>query len=71
MYSEPNETSKMELSAKKIACIQPLIIFTKHFILDDSQGYEYASDKAKENPSALSLIPQIIRTAIPANFFHF
>ena len=47
MYSEPNETSKMELSAKEIDCIQPLIIFTKHFILDDSQGYEYASDNAK------------------------
>ena len=71
MYSEPNETSKMELSAKEIDCIQPLIIFTKHFILDDSQGYEYASDNAKENPSALSLIPQIIRTAIPANFLLF
>ena len=45
-YSEPSETSKMELSA--IAdCIQPLTIFAKHFILGVSQGYEYVPDKAK------------------------
>ena len=48
----------MELSAKIVDCIQLLIIFAKHFILGVSQGYEYASDKAKQNPGALSLIPQ-------------
>ena len=31
-YSEPSETSKMELSAKIVDCIQPLAIFAKHFI---------------------------------------
>ena len=48
----------MELSAKIIGCIQPLTIFMKHFILGISKGYEYASDKTKQNPGALSLIPQ-------------
>ena len=61
----------MEFSAKTVDCIQPLTIFTKHFILGASQGYEYASDKAKQNPGTLSLIPQKIRIAISANFFHF
>ena len=61
----------MEFSTKIVDCIQPLTIFAKHFILGVSQGYEYASDKAKQNPGALSLIPQKIRTAISANFFHF
>ena len=58
-------------SAKVVDFIQPLTNFEKHFILGVSQGYEYASDKAKQNPGALSLIPQKIRTAISANFFHF
>ena len=61
----------MELSSKIVDCIQPITIFAKHFILGVSQGHEYASDKAKQNPGALSLIPQKIRTAISANFFHF
>ena len=61
----------MEFSTKIVDCIQPLTIFAKHFILGVSQGYEYVSDKAKQNPGALSLIPQKIRTAIPANFLHF
>ena len=30
-YSEPSETSKMELSAKIVDCIQTLAIFAKHF----------------------------------------
>ena len=71
MYSEPSETSKMELFAKKVDCIQPLTIFTKHFILSISQGYECASGKTKHFPGALSLILQIIRTAITVNFFPF
>ena len=70
-YFEPNETSKMELFAKIVDCIQPLTIFAKHFRLGVSQGYEYASAKAKQNTGALSLIPQKIRTAISGNFFHF
>ena len=54
----------MELSAKIVDCIQPLTIFAKHFILGVSQGYEYASDKAKQNPGMLSLIPQKIKILI-------
>ena len=61
----------MVLSAKIVDCIQPLTIFAKHFILGASQGQEYGSDKAKQNPCAWLLIPQKIRTAISANFFHF
>ena len=47
VYSEPSETSKIELSAKIVDCIQPLTIFAKNFILGISQAYEYASDKTK------------------------
>ena len=61
----------MELSAKIVDYIQPLTIFAKYFILGVSQGYEYASDIAKQNPGALSLIALKNRTAISANFFHF
>ena len=61
----------MEFSTKIVDCIHLLTIFAKHFILGVSQDYEYVSDKAKQNPGALSLIPQKIRTAISANFFHF
>ena len=59
----------MELSPKMVHCIQPLTNIAKHFILSVSQGYEHASDKSKQNPDAFSLIPQIIRTSVPANFF--
>ena len=48
----------MELFAKKVDCIQPLIIFVKLFILGVSQGYEYASDKTQQNPGALPFISQ-------------
>ena len=34
-----------------------------------SRGYEYASDKTKQNPCVLSLILQKFRTGISANFF--
>ena len=61
----------MEFSTKIVGCVQPLNIFAKHFILGISLGYEYVSDKTKQNPGALLLIPQKIRTAISANFFHF
>ena len=61
----------MELSAKIVDCIQPLTIFAKHFMLGVSQGYDYAADRAKQIPCALSHIPQKISTAIFANFFHF
>ena len=66
-YSEPNETSKMELSAKILDCIQPLTV-AKHFIWGVLQGHEYVSHEAKQNHGALSLFPQKIRTA---NFFYF
>ena len=48
----------IELSSKIVDCIQPITIFAKHFILRVSQGHEYASDNAKQNPGALPLIPQ-------------
>ena len=54
----------MKLFAKIVNCIQPLTIFAKHFILGVSQGYKYASDKTKQNPGALSLISQKIKTEI-------
>ena len=47
----------MELSVKIVDSIQPLAIFSKHFILGVLQGYQYVFDKAKQNPVALSLIP--------------
>ena len=61
----------MEFSTKIVDCIKPLTIVAKHFILGVSQGHKYVSDKAKQNPAVLSLIPQKIRTATSANFFHF
>ena len=64
----------MEFSTKIVYCTHPLTVLAKHFILGVSQGYEYVSDKAKQNPGALLLflfIPQKIRTAIFANLFHF
>ena len=69
MYSEPSEASKMEPFAKLVDCFQLLTILAKLFVLGVSQGYEYASDKTKQNPSALTFISQNIRTAITANFF--
>ena len=54
----------MEISAERVDCIQLLTIFPKHFILGVFQGYEYAFDKAKQSPGALSLIPQKIRAVI-------
>ena len=59
----------MELFTKIVDCIQPLTIFTKHFMLFFLQGYEYASNKTQQNPGVLSFISQKIRTAISANFF--
>ena len=61
----------MEFSTKIVDCIQPLTIFAKYSILGVSQGYEYFSDKAKQNPGALPLIPQKVRTVISAKLFHF
>ena len=61
----------MELFPKIVDCIQPLAIFAKYFLLGISQGYEYASDKTKQNSSALSLILQKNRTVVSANFSHF
>ena len=39
MYSEPSETSKIELSAKIVDYIHQLTIFAKHFIL----GFIYST----------------------------
>ena len=70
MYSEPSKTSKVELFANIVDCIQPLNSFAKHSILGVSQG-RCASGKTKEKLGALSFISQEIRTAISADFFHF
>ena len=56
MYSEPSETSNMDLFTKIVDCIQLLTIFTKHFMLFVLQGYEYASNKTQQNPGVLSFI---------------
>ena len=40
-------------------------------MLGISQGYEYASDKTKQNPGVLSFVSQIISCPISANLFHF
>ena len=69
MYSEPSETSNMDLFTKIVDCIQLLTIFTKHFMLFVLQGYEYASNKTQQNPGVLSFIWQKIRIAISANLF--
>ena len=61
----------MAFSTKIVDCIQPLTNFAKHFILGASQSYEYVSNKAKQNPGALSPISQNVGAAISANFFHF
>ena len=58
----------MKLFAIIVDRIQSLTVFAKHYILGVSQGYEYASDKSKQNPGVLSLISQKIRTAVSANF---
>ena len=41
-YAEPCRTSKMEVFAKIVDDLKPLTIFTKHYILDVWQGFEYA-----------------------------
>ena len=40
----------MELFTKLVDYIQPLTISANYFILFVSHGYEYASDKTKQNP---------------------
>ena len=42
-YSEPSQTSKIELFEKVVNGFQPLTIFEKSSILDVWQGSEYAS----------------------------
>ena len=61
----------MEPCAKIVDFIQTLTIFAQHFILGVSQGYECASDKAKQNSGALSFISPKFITGIFGNFFHF
>ena len=46
----------MEFFAKMGVSFQTLTIFPKQFTLGVSQGYEFASDKTKQNSSALSYI---------------
>ena len=54
----------MEIFAKIVDCIQPLTIFGK-------QIYQYASDKTKQNPGALSSISQNIKIKISTHFHQF
>ena len=70
MYSESSQTSKMELFAKTVDCIQPLTIFVKLSIFGVSQGYECASDKTKQKSGAYSFILHKIRNAISAEICH-
>ena len=42
-YSEPGQTSKMELFAKIVRGFQPLIFYAKSSVLDVSLGSGYAS----------------------------
>ena len=67
MYSEPIQTSKMEIFAKIVGCIQPLTVFAKLHILDVSQAYEGCSHKSKQTPGGLWFISQKNRTAISAD----
>ena len=59
----------MKFFAKTVDCIQPLTIVAKHFILFVSQGYQYSSDKTKQNPGVLSFNSPKIKTALSANLF--
>ena len=59
-YSEPSKTSKMELYAKSIDRIQPLIIFAKLSVIGISQSYGCASNKTERKSRALSFISQKI-----------
>ena len=44
-YSEPSQTSKMELFAKIVGGFQPLSIFSRSFILDAWQGSTFVLHK--------------------------
>ena len=48
-YSEPSQTSKMELCVKLVNSLQPLTLFLKNSILDVWLGCEYASIRCAEN----------------------
>ena len=53
-----HQTSKMELFANIVDCIQPLTIFAKYSIVDVSQGCKCASDKTKKKLGALPFASQ-------------
>ena len=59
----------MELFAEMVDCIQLSTTFAEHFILNVSQGYEYASNKTKQNPVAFSFISKKIRTSMHVSSF--
>ena len=48
-----------------------MTIFAKHFILGVSHGYEYTSDRIKQNFGALSLISRQINHKLNTLFFDF
>ena len=59
----------MKPFVKIIYCFKSLAFFAKCFILFIRYGYEYATDKSKQNPDVLSFISQRIRNAVSANLF--
>ena len=60
----------MELFANIVDCIQPLTVFARPSLLGLSHD-RCDFGKTEEKLGALSFILQKIRTATPADFFHF
>ena len=69
-YLEPSKTSKMELFANIVDCIQHLIIFAKSSILDVLQG-RCSSGKSKEKNWCEVIYLRKNRTAISVDFYQF
>ena len=69
-YLEPSKTSKMELFANIVDCIQHLIIFAKSSILGVLQG-RCSSGKSKEKNWCEVIYLRKNRTAISVDFYQF
>ena len=65
MYSEPSQTFNVRFFAKLVGCILLLTICAKHSLLKVLQADEYASDKTKQKPCALSFTSQKIMWFLP------
>ena len=68
MYSEPRETSKMGLFAKKVTVFNRWL-FLQNISYHSFTGLLKCLDKNKQNPCVLAFISQKIRAAISANLF--